>query len=272
MKLKSCFLQALIIEERFSMGIIALDEDFYAIDKYGTEKDYLQILLSFVRDKTTLDIAVFTSEEFNNSSLWFEKNHVKVAIMKKVMRTGRGVAIKDSDIDTLNKKTDTFLALAESKHKADVKQVNGILSLNHVEHEFRSNMQHLIENGYVPIIKPTNSKPLPNSDLCCKFKEFVDILSEGCSEKELQALYQNAATEVLHRNGYNKNTRVTKLNPGVAGGVYAYGKDCILYASADIEHGGIEVFDHRGFHKGEYTYEGTLRKGKDKKGHHNIIV
>ena len=60
-------------------------------------------------------------------------------------------------------------------------------------------------------------------------------------------------------------------NKGAIRQIY-HSKDKQLFASIDVEHGAIEIFDKDGKHIDEFTYTGVAQNKTDNTGKHDIII
>lgn len=120
-------------------------------------------------------------------------------------------------------------------------------------------------------VHPSLSNPLPNGDFCGRYKAIAEKQIQNGDDKII--VYRKIAKEVALRNGYSYNQELSSKNSNKSKIRDIYSLDSKIYISADIEHGGIEVFDNDGKHQGEYHYDGILKpNSKDKKGTHDIIV
>lgn len=168
-----------------------------------------------------------------------------------------------------------IIVASEYYHNKDIKKINDcIFIINNVYTELDSNISYFIlEDKYIKnIIIPSKDNPLPNVDLCKKYKSLQDELVKGKSKKERQAIYYRIGKEVLSRNLHKDDKKITLLNPSVYGGVTSIMSKKNIFSSVDIEHGAIEIFSDRGKHIDEYDYIGTPQNKCDKKGEHNINV
>lgn len=133
------------------------------------------------------------------------------------------------------------------------------------------------KDGYIDALielKPTLGSPLPNVDLC---DAYCDLLKEKClnnSQVCCIPLYRKIGAEVLRRNKYVYNSRVSALNGklGPIRDIYSACGTKGLYASIDVENGEIEICDYRGRHQDAYTYDNKAQGKQDKKGNHDIKV
>ena len=125
------------------------------------------------------------------------------------------------------------------------------------------------------IIDPTLSSPFPNVDLC---NEYTQLLNKKCFNESRSfriPYYLEIGTEVIKRNKYIYNSRVTKLNnnSGNIRNIYSlYNGNKTIFASIDVETGSIEICNYRGKHQDEYSYDNTPHNKQDTTGNHDIIV
>ena len=126
----------------------------------------------------------------------------------------------------------------------------------------------MIENHISPSLK----KPLPNIERCKNYESLQKrMLKDGYNAKEV---YRKIVKEVALRNGYIKDNEVSAYNSSKSHirDIYNSQTKPIVYISADVEHGCIEVCNNKGKHQGEYTYCGERRTPPDKTGHHDIMI
>lgn len=274
------------------MAIILFDEIFFNDKGYQINKNYFKILLEFIKKYSSLDVALFLPN-CDISDVW-SNNTIIAHLTREIQKTGHfsiynANEVTNSEltfevfnfsknfIDKIvflhNQNNEIIIFLSLENHKKDIKLLNDYIYLmNNIENEVDSNFSYLIQNGYINIIEPTINNPLPNKIFCNKFKKYQDEIVKGESVKVRQSLYYKIASEVIKRNGYITNQHISSLNPSVFGDIFSYENSDIIYASVDIEHGAIEVFDKIGKHQDEYTYEGVSQDKQDKNGYHDINV
>lgn len=271
------------------MAKIIFDERFY----YSENIIYFNQTINFVKSYFDIETLLFYSTNCSNSTF----NNIKIIIDGKIASIDNirlinleeislpEYTIKELDFFNFSKSykniinyfcrdDDVIIISIENLDPLALKRADNIFILNHIYKEVNSCFaEFVLENRYVKnILSPTKKEPLPNSDLCKLYKERQDELVYGKNIKELQALYYSIGEEVLKRNSYKVNQHVTSLNLGVYGNIYSYNSSKEIFSSVDIENGAIEIFNHKGIHQDEYTYEGKPQNKQDKKGKHNINV
>lgn len=127
----------------------------------------------------------------------------------------------------------------------------------------------LMANG---CIQPSLDNPLPNKDWCKNYETIQKNLVENGHDKI--EIYRQIVKEVALRNGYVRDDAVSAYNSSSdhIRDIYNSQTNPIVYISADIEHGGVEVCNQNGQHQGEYTYIGTKRTPSDKTKRHDILI
>ena len=120
-------------------------------------------------------------------------------------------------------------------------------------------------------VHPSLNNPLPNGSFCSEYKNIAEKQIHNGDDKII--VYRKISKEVALRNGYSFNKELSSINSNDSKIRDIYSFDSKIHISADVEHGGIEVFDNNGKHQGEYHYDGILKpNSKDKKGTHDIII
>lgn len=119
--------------------------------------------------------------------------------------------------------------------------------------------------------QPTIANPLPANKICKEYNSIKDnYIQNGEDQTET---YIKIVNEVALRNGYIKDSRLSRINstPDRIRKIYTFHN--IVYLSTDVRHGTIEVFNYHGKHQGEYFYNGEMKpNSKDTSGSHDIRV
>ena len=110
--------------------------------------------------------------------------------------------------------------------------------------------------------KPTHENPLPNSDLCKAYSAIrVELIATGLADIPN---FKRIGREVALRNGYAFNPYLTRINDEAIREIFTSPSRPIIHISTDIEHGAFEVFNEKGNHLGEFSYEGKMTQGPSK--------
>ena len=271
------------------MGYLLLDEAFFHPEVYKQEATYLRSVLDYWGKSGTIEILVIPTE-----SKCYSYKSIRAVILKHIHKTGKyhylDVDLSNSSCPVLielnfseqfrnvlsyvSHKSDnanfSVLLLASPNRSLNKKEDANFLFINDLFTELESNVGLLLKKGILIGERGSKSNPLPNYTLCHSYEKLRGDKISG-TIKDRQSEYLRIAKEVLYRNEFEKNERVSKFNPHVAGGIY-YCSRSEIYASADIEHGAIEIFDKMGKHLGEFRYDGYLNSSPDKTGRHDIKV
>ncbi len=199
-----------------------------------------------------------TSEIFKNVNLKFSEGYIdKISFIEK-------------------KNEEIVIVLDPHNFSQDIKKIENrkIYFLNDYKKELNSNIgKWVVQHKFLrqeKLKKPKLDVPLPNIELCDKYKQLQDELTSGESDKK--PIYLKIGAEVAARNGYVRDNKIEKLNRKAIRHIFKYKGDDTIYISIDVEHGAIEVFNSKGKHRGEYGYKGELLSSSDKMGKHDIII
>lgn len=163
-----------------------------------------------------------------------------------------------------------------ARFKTDIKEICGTTFINHYAEELNSKISNWISEGRFDLIKeskmiaPTTDAPLPNSDLCYRYKKVLDELSRGKADKK--ADFRAVASEVARRNMYCEDHEVQAKNKGAMRKIFSCKRSGVQYVSIDMEKGTLEAHNKKGKHLGEYNYNGVQTAPPDKTGKHDIVV
>ena len=163
----------------------------------------------------------------------------------------------------LEKNNEEVLLFFSDENQQDKNQSNNFYFVFDIYKDLDSSIGKLIsvENPIInqnAIIKPTLQNPLPNSELCKDYKQVCKERTKGQSDKK--SIYIAVCTEVAFRNGYESNDKITKINRSndhIRHIFSSKGKK-IVYLSADVENGGIEVCNEKGVWQGARSYTGDI--------------
>ena len=171
------------------------------------------------------------------------------------------------------KDIEVILFFGQSKHCHDYKGDDKLKVINSLYTELNSNIAKFARDGrYMDKLDtPSRKSPLPNEDLCKDYKCLQDRMCTGLAQNEKISIYIKVADEVLGRNGFLLDKLTSAKNKGAIRQIY-HSKDKQLFASIDVEHGAIEIFDKDGRHIDEFTYTGVAQNKTDNTGKHDIII
>ena len=164
------------------------------------------------------------------------------------------------------------------RFQLNIKKINDTYFINHYAEELDSIISNWISEGRDDLIKfskmniPTTTDPLPNKELCSKYKTVLDEVSHGKADKKSD--YITVASEVARRNMYQRDLRVEakNKNKGQIRRIFSFNNNGTQYVSIDMENGTLEAHNKKGKHLGEYNYEGVQTEPPDKSGNHDITV
>lgn len=273
------------------MARILFDERFYYdCDNLNYFKTTIKFIKNYLDVKTLLPCSTCPANNtFNNMKVIIDGmitdiDNIEIVIVDELKcqkynhESLRSLNISENYLKIigyyLSLQEDIIFISIENIDTSALKRIGNIFIINHVYKEFDSCFAEFVsENRYIKnIINPTKSNPLPNFDLCKDYKGRQDVLMVGKDVKSLQSLYYSIGQEVIKRNKYKTNQHVSSLNPGVYGDIFSFDCSKTIYSSVDIEKGAIEIFNHRGKHQDEYTYDGKPRDKQDNETHHDINV
>lgn len=278
------------------MAKLLLDEGFFDRNNFD---GYIDDVIDFIYEYFNDDV-VFFHPYCNPGNLWLLKNQI-ASIEKKIMKSGK-IDICDLNLLEDYKATDVNLSAnyssgfikqiyyiidqfndvivfnaPENHFMTNIRPSENIYIVNHIKRETNSNISLFIQKGIFMnnIIDPTLLSPFPNVDLC---NEYVYLLNDKCCKEDQSTRiphYLEIGAEVIKRNKYTYNSRVTNLNDnhGAIRNIYSiYNGTKTIYASIDVDTGSIEICNHRGKHQDEYSYVNTPHNKQDITGNHDIIV
>ena len=181
------------------------------------------------------------------------------------------------EITYLQSNGDTVIIFCDpARFKTNAKEICGVFFINHYAEELNSKISNWISDGRFDLIKeskiivPTTDCPLPNKDLCSRYKQVLDELSRGKTDKKPD--YIAVASEVARRNMYCEDLEVQAKNKGGMRKIFSCNRSGTQYVSIDMEKGTLEAHNKKGKHLGEYNYYGVQTASPDKTGKHDIIV
>ena len=165
-----------------------------------------------------------------------------------------------------------FLSLDNQEYNETIPE--NIKTVKHIYKEVGSYIAELFSQGkYINIknfLQSTKENPLPNKKLCEGYTEIRNqLIKEGKADI---SIYLELGKEVAYRNGYEKDSYLTKINNSAIREIFKKNVKNSWYLSTDVEHGAIEVCDEKGKHIDEYTYEGNAQNKKDITGKHDILL
>lgn len=165
-----------------------------------------------------------------------------------------------------------FLSLDNQEYNETIPE--NIKTVKHIYKEVGSYIAELFSQGkYINIknfLQSTKENPLPNKKLCEGYTEIRNqLIKEGKADI---SIYLELGKEVAYRNGYEKDSHLTKINNSAIREIFKKNVKNSWYLSTDVEHGAIEVCDEKGKHIDEYTYEGNAQNKKDITGKHDILL
>lgn len=147
-----------------------------------------------------------------------------------------------------------------------------ITLIRHIYEEVNSMIASMICDGnYIKpntIIEPTIDSPLPNKELCNKYKKVEIRLLSGATDRK--PIILDVGTEVALRNNYIFDERTTSANDDAIRKIFRSKNEPFVYLSIDIRHGALEVCKSNGKHKDEYSYDNVAQNKHD--DNHSIIV
>lgn len=278
------------------MPIILLDESFYDEDCYFTNKEYLTGLLDFISNYIDANIAIFLPNAYIGN-IWSNNNIISF-IQREIQKHGCFEIYDAHDVtptydDELEGFSSSYIGeihyihngfetviipLIPKKHKNDIKKMSTYIDIiNHYNEELNSNFSSWVsEDIYVKNIKiPTSDKPLPNTELCLKYKSVLDDKIRGMNISERKAVYLEIGREVLQRNGYKYDLNLSSINKSKEKIREIYVNDKgneVIIASIDVENGSFEICDKNGHHIDEFGYDNKPHSKKDTNGKHDIKI
>ena len=154
--------------------------------------------------------------------------------------------------------------------------INGSFSniklIHHIYEEINSVIANMIcEGNYIKpnaIINPTINSPLPNTELCKKYKDVEIRLLSGATDRK--PIILDVGTEVALRNNYIFDERTTSANNEAIRKIFRSKNAPYVYLSIDVRHGALEVCRSNGKHKDEYSYDNVPQSKQD--DNHSITV
>lgn len=275
---------------------LLLDEGFF--DRNNVD-GYFDDVIKFIK-KYFLDDIVLFYPYCNPGNIWMKKNFSAI-IERKIVNSGKydvwdlNLLKEYEEIDNnllknyssgfvkkikyiVEKSNDVIIFNTPENHfMTNTHPSENIFIVNHIKRETNSNISMFVQKGIFVdnIINPTLASPLPNVNLC---DEYVYLLNDKCSSEDISArvpYYIEIGEEVIKRNKYTYNSRVSNINrnSGVIRKIYSiYKGNKTIYASIDVDTGSIEIFNHRGKHQDEYSYTNTSHNKQDVTGNHDIRV
>lgn len=274
------------------MAKLLLDETFFDRDN---SDGYLDDLINFICKYFEDDI-VFFHPYCNPGNLWMLKNEIAVIEMK-VMKRGK-VHLEDLNVlenysaeikDIADRYSEDFIKQIEyardfyfdaiifnAPEKHFIKEIQPcphVYLINHIKQEIGSNIANFVSNKLfvTNIEEPVLNSPLPNTGLCNEYKNLQDALIQGKSVSDRIPIYLQICKEVLQRNTYQQNEKLSSINTTGNKIRDIYQKeDLLLFGSIDIESGSIEICDHNGRHVDEYGFDNQKHQKHDSTGKHDI--
>lgn len=278
------------------MAKILLDDDFFNMEGDENDETYIKKVIDFLLKYFNVDFAFFQDE--NCSYRKYNIFSHNAVIKQRIQKTGRFVVyeniIKRSDdnycelsfsesfigkIDEIHRDgEEVIIPVCTSKHRLDKKCINGyVYIINHIYQELDSNFaKFILENKYIntgSIERPSLRKPLPNMTLCNCYKNVQDKETKGRAENEKKTIYLKIGEEVVQRNAYKYDSKISSMNGSgeKMRKIYKSGEGRkIIYASIDFEHGALEICNASGEHVDEFTYIGEPQNRKNQ--NHSIKV
>jgi len=166
---------------------------------------------------------------------------------------------------------DCILFLSIPNHETKESFIN-IKLVRHIYKEVKSLIADMIcEEIYVKpnmIINPTIDSPLPNIELCNKYKDVEIRLLSGATDRK--PIILDVGTEVALRNNYIFDERTTRANNEAIRKIFRSKNEPYVYLSIDLRHGALEVCKSNGKHKDEYSYDNIPQNKQD--DNHSITV
>lgn len=269
----------------------------FLIDEAIRDISYTKDAIDFI-EKYMYGMFVFFAPGTERYKLY--QRSQKAVIVQKLQKLRRLIIYDSSKVqETTNKQYDILQLSAEyigqisylqkegnlvailcdpARFKTDVKEICGAFFINHYAEELNSTISNWISEGRFDLVKhsslitPTTETPLPNKELCSRYKSVLDRVSYGKADKKSD--YIAVASEVARRNMYSEDLRVEakNKNKGQMRRIFSFNNNGTQYVSIDMENGTLEAHNKKGKHLGEYNYEGVQTEPPDKSGNHDITV
>jgi hypothetical protein len=120
-------------------------------------------------------------------------------------------------------------------------------------------------------LKETGSNDIfPYSTLCTKINQmYMKESQAGIDQSQRMAKILTFGKEAALRNGYQYNQILSNRNSTSTSKrvIFNRHKQPHYYLSLDFESGGFEVFDHKGDHLGQYSFDGRFNKAATPESH-----